>query len=254
MHWFDISVIVLLIASTVYSLIRGLIKELFSLASIIFAFILSHRYYSLISTQISDFVSNKMVADLLSFGFIFIFSALIISQIGQLVRKLLYETKTLTVTDRIGGSLLGLVKGILIIAVIMIPIGFVPYAKKEIIAKSKLAPYILNISRELSKTSFSDKNIMENMQSKVMKDMKKKLMENVQDKLKLPDMKDKIKTGLDAITGSLEDREKNGDKKSRVSKSNKESSNKHDKNNDKISENITEEAKKILDTLIDKNL
>jgi hypothetical protein len=136
----------------------------------------------------------------------------------------------------------------------MIPIGFVPYAKKEIIAKSKLAPYILNISRELSKTSFSDKNIMENMQSKVMKDMKKKLMENVQDKLKLPDMKDKIKTGLDAITGSLEDSEKNEDKKGRVSKSNKESSNKHDKNNDKISENITEEAKKILDTLIDKNL
>ena len=79
-------------------------------------------------------------------------------------------------------------------------------------------------------------------------------MENVQDKLKLPDMKDKIKTGLDAITGSLEDREKNGDKKSRVSKSNKESSNKNDKNNDKISEKITEEAKKILDTLIDKNL
>jgi hypothetical protein len=79
-------------------------------------------------------------------------------------------------------------------------------------------------------------------------------MENVQDKLKLPDMKDKIKTGLDAITGSLEDSEKNEDKKGRVSKSNKESSNKHDKNNDKISENITEEAKKILDTLIDKNL
>ncbi len=249
MHWFDISVIVLLITSTVYSLVRGLIKELFSLASIIFAFILAHRYYSLISTQISDFVSNKVAADLLSFGFIFIFSALIISQIGKLVRKLLYETKTLTVTDRIGGSLLGLIKGILIITVIMIPIGLIPYAKKEIIAKAKLAPYILNISRELSKVSFSDKNILENMQSKFMKNMK-----NMQDKLKLPDVKDKIKTGLDTIAGSLKDREKDGNKKERVSKSNKESSKKHDKNNDKTSENITEEAKKILDTLIDKNL
>ncbi|MEE9165576.1 MAG: CvpA family protein, partial [Nitrospinota bacterium] len=212
MHWFDICVIVFLIASTVYSLIRGLIKELFSLASIIFAFILAHRYYSLISTQISDFVSNKVVTDLLSFGFIFIFSALIISQIGKLVRKLLYETKTLTVTDRIGGSLLGLIKGILIITVIMIPIGLIPYAKKEIISKAKLAPYILNISRELSKASFSDHNILENVQSKFMKDMK-----NMQDKLKLPDMKDKIKTGLDTITGSLKDREKGEDKKGRVS-------------------------------------
>tara|TARA_B100000315_G_scaffold106964_1_gene98154 strand:+ start:18959 stop:19708 length:750 start_codon:yes stop_codon:yes gene_type:complete len=249
MHWFDISVIVLLLVSTVYSLIRGLIKELFSLASIIFAFILAHRYYSLISTQISDFVSNKVAADLLSFGFIFIFSVLIISQIGKLVRKLLYETKTLTVTDRIGGSLLGLIKGILIITVIMIPIGLIPYAKKEIIGKAKLAPYILNISRELSKISFSDKNILENVQSKFMKNMK-----NMQDKLKLPDVKEKIKTGLDSVSKTLKGSEKGDGKKNHVSKSNKERSKKHEKNNEKISENITEEAKKNLDTLIDKNL
>ena len=249
MHWFDISVIVLLLVSTVYSLIRGLIKELFSLASIIFAFILAHRYYSLISTQISDFVSNKVAADLLSFGFIFIFSVLIISQIGKLVRKLLYETKTLTVTDRIGGSLLGLIKGILIITVIMIPIGLIPYAKKEIIAKAKSAPYILNLSRELSKVSFSDKNILENVQSKLIKNMK-----NMQDKLNLPDVKDKIKTGIDTITGSLKDREKSGDKKDRVDKNKKEISKKHNKKDDKISERITEEAKKNLDSLIDKNL
>ena len=249
MHWFDISVIVLLITSTLYSLLRGLIKELFSLASIIFAFILAHRYYSFISTQISDFVSNKMAADLLSFGFIFIFSALIIGQIGKLVRNLLYETKTLTVTDRIGGSLLGLIKGILIITVIMIPIGLIPYAKKEIIAKAKSAPYILNLSRELSKVSFSDKNILENVQSKLMKNMK-----NMQDKLNLPDVKDKIKTGIDTITGSLKDMGNGGDKKDRVDKSKKESSKKHNKKDDKISERITEEAKKNLDSLIDKNL
>jgi membrane protein required for colicin V production len=249
MHWFDISVIVLLITSTLYSLLRGLIKELFSLASIIFAFILAHRYYSFISTQISDFVPNKMAADLLSFGFIFIFSALIISQIGKLVRNLLYETKTLTVTDRVGGSLLGLIKGILIITVIMIPIGLIPYAKKEIIAKAKSAPYILNLSRELSKVSFSDKNILENVQSKLMKNMK-----NMQDKLNLPDVKDKIKTGIDTITGSLKDMGNGGDKKDRVDKSKKESSKKHNKKDDKISERITEEAKKNLDSLIDKNL
>lgn len=253
MHWFDICVIVLLITSTVYSLVRGLIKELFSLASIIFAFILAHRYYSFISTQISDFVSNKVAADLLSFGFIFIFSALIISQIGKLVRKLLYETKTLTVTDRVGGGLLGLIKGILIITVIMIPINLIPYSKKEILAKAQSAPYILNISHELSKVSFSDKNILENVQNKIMKDMKNKFMENVQDTLKkLPDIKDKIKTGLDTITGSLKNRDKDGDTKDVVSKKNKESTKKTDKDNDTVSDSISEEDKKKLKTLIDK--
>ena len=95
----------------------------------------------------------------------------------------------------------------------MIPIGLIPYAKKEIIAKAKSAPYILNLSRELSKVSFSDKNILENVQSKLMKNMK-----NMQDKLNLPDVKDKIKTGIDTITGSLKDMGNGGDKKDRVDK------------------------------------
>ncbi len=131
----------------------------------------------------------------------------------------------------------------------MIPIGLIPYAKKEIIAKAKSAPYILNLSQELSKVSFSDKNILENVQSKLMKNMK-----NMQDKLNLPDVKDKIKTGIDTITGSLKDMGNGGDKKDRVDKSKKESSKKHNKKDDKISERITEEAKKNLDSLIDKNL
>lgn len=254
MHWFDISVIVLLIVSTLYSLVRGLIKELFSLSAFIIAYILSHRYYSLISSMISDFVSNKVVADLLAFGFIFIFTGLIVTQIGKLVRNLLYETKILTFTDRVGGGLLGLIKGLLIIAVIMIPVGLIPFAKKEILEKSKLAPHILNISRELSKVSFSDKNILENVQSKIRKGMESKLMKKMQDKLKLPDMKDKITMGLNAITESLKDREKEGDKKGIISKRGKESAKKTDKGNDNVSDKITEEDKKKLKILIDKNL
>jgi len=253
MHWFDISIIVVLAASTVYSLIRGLTKELFSLIAFTIAFILAHRYYALISSMILGFISSNIVADLLSFGFIFIFSALIVSQIGKLVRKLLYETKTLTITDRVGGGLLGLIKGILIIAVIMIPIGLIPFAKKTILSKSKLASFILNISRQLSKASFSDENILDNVQTKIMK--------NMQDKLKIPEMKGKIKTRLDAIVGSLKDRERdselgkdNGKSKDRAAKSAREK----DKGDDNVSDEITEEdkkkLKKLLDQLIGKNL
>tara|TARA_Y100000294_G_scaffold33172_1_gene28526 strand:- start:811 stop:1593 length:783 start_codon:yes stop_codon:yes gene_type:complete len=255
MHWFDISVIVLLAVSTIYSLVRGLIKELFSLASFGVAFILSHRYYSFISAQISSFVQNKILSDLLSFGFVFILTVLIVGQIGKFVRNLLYETKTLTITDRVGGSLLGLIKGLLIITVIMIPIGLIPAAKKAIVSKSKLAPFILNISREISKISFSDKNILESAQNKIMKEMKNKFIENMEDKLKLPGMKEKIKEGLDAIKGSLEEMDKEGDKdknkeKSPGSKNKKENVKDNGENN--ISENITKEDNRKLNLLLDK--
>lgn len=226
MHWFDVCVIVLLLASTVYSLIRGLTRELFSFASFTIAFVLAHRYYSLVSTQISGFIENNIVSDVLSFGIIFILSAIIISQIGKFVRNLLYKAKTLSFTDRVAGGVLGFAKALLIITVIMIPIGLVPVVKEEIFTRSKFAPHILNLSKELSKISYSENNILESFQNKI----------------KFPGMNDKLKIGLEVLKGTLKDKS-----------SNKESSKKHDKNNDKISENITEEAKKNLDTLIDKN-
>lgn len=227
MHWFDVSVIVLLLVSTIYSLIRGLIKEFFSLAAFIIAFILAHRYYSLISTHISGFIANNIVSDLLSFGFIFILSVLTISQIGKFVRKLIYKAKTLSFTDRVAGGFLGLAKGLLIIMVIMIPIGLIPSAKKEILFKSKLAPHILNFSKELSKISFSDNNILKSFQNKI----------------KLPELSDKLKIGLEALKGSSRDRD--GGKKG-VEHPNK--------NNVPFSDNITEEDKEKLRKLIDKNL
>lgn len=221
MHWFDISVIVLLVLSTLYSLIRGLIKEVFSLGALIIAFILAHRYYSLISIRISGFIPNDVIADLLSFGFIFIFSALIINQIGNLTRKLLHSAKTLSFMDRLAGSFIGLIKGLLIVAVIMIPISIIPYAKKEMLSDSKLVPLFLKYSRMLSKISLSDPNILENWKYK----------------MKLFEMKEKLKLGIDALKGSLEYK---GGKKGK------------DKNS--IFDNITEEDKKKLKELIDKNL
>lgn len=221
MHWFDISVIILLVLSTLYSLIRGLTKELFSLASLVIGFILAHRYYSLISIRISGFIPNEIVADLLSFGFIFIFSVLIVSQTGKIIRKLLYNAKALTFLDRVAGGFLGLIKGALIIAVIMVPIGIIPFAKKEILSKSKLAPYFLSLSRELSKASFSDQNILE----------------KIQNKIKSIEMKIKLKQGFDALMGDLEDKDSKGDK-----------------NKNSILDSITEEDKKKLKEIIEKNL
>lgn len=231
MHWFDISVTVLLFLSTAYSFLRGLTKELFSFFAYFIAFILAHRYYSLISGHISDFIQNPTMADVVSFGFIFIFSSFIVSLVGNFFRKLLYKAKTLNLMDRIFGGVLGSVKGILIIAVIMIPIGLFPFAKKKV-EKSKLAPYILHFSRELSKASFSDNNILK----------------NIQNKIDLQDMRDKIKMGLEVLKGSLKEKE-NGQ-----NSAGNEKKKQNDKSKNSILDNISEEDKKKLQKIIEDNL
>ncbi len=234
MHWFDVSVIVLLFLSTAYSVTRGLTKEIFSIVAFASAFILAHRYYSLISIRISGFISNSVVADLLSFGFIFFFSVLIISQVGKFVRNLLYHAKALSLIDRAAGGILGLAKGILIIAVIMIPIGLIPLAKREILFKAKFAPYILEISRELSKISFSDKSILKDIQSKI----------------KLLDIQDQLKIGIKALQENI-DSIKSGSKTSKdpVGKNDM----RQNKNQNPSHDNITKEDKEKLKKIIDEN-
>jgi len=234
MHWFDISVIVLLFLSTAYSVTRGLTKEIFSIVAFTSAFILAHRYYSLISVRISGFISNSVVADLLSFGFIFFFSVLIISQVGKFVRNLIYHAKALSLIDRAAGGILGLAKGILIIAAIMIPIGLIPPAKKEILLKAKSAPYILEISRELSKISFSDKNIFNGVQSKK----------------KLSEIQDQIKIGIKALQGKI-DYIKSGSKTSKGPVG--ENGIREKKSQKPLHGNITKEDKEKLKKIIDEN-
>lgn len=231
MHWFDISVTVLLFLSTAYSFLRGLTKELFSFFAYFIAFILAHRYYSLISDRISDFIQNPTMADVVSFGFIFIFSSFIVTLVGNYFRKLLYKAKTLNLMDRFFGGVLGLVKGILIIAVIMIPIGLFPFAKKKV-EKSKLAPYILNFSRELSKASFSENNILKSIQSKI----------------DLQGMGGKVKMGLEVLKGVLKE---NG---SAQNSAGEEKNKQNDKAKNSILDNISEEDKKKLQKIIEDNL
>lgn len=232
MHWFDISVIALLLLSTAYSFLRGLTKELFSFFAYLIAFILAHRYYSLISERISGFIQNDIMADVVSFGFIFIFSAFLVGMVGNFFRRLIYKAKTLNFLDRAAGGVIGLIKGALIIAVIMIPVGLFPISKKKV-QNSKLAPYILDFSRELSKASFSDKNILKKMQNKI----------------KFPDMKGKLKMGLNVLKERL--KEENKDSKSAVVK---ERGKRKDKVKGPLLDDITEEDKKKLEKLIDDNL
>jgi hypothetical protein len=132
------------------------------------------------------------------------------------------------------GGILGLAKGILIIAVIMIPIGLVPLAKREILLKAKFAPYILEISRELSKISFSDKSIFNGIKSQI----------------KISDIQNQLRIGIKALKGNI-DSIKNG------SKTSKNPVDRNDipqnKSQKPLHDNITKQDKEKLEKIIHEN-
>ena len=156
MNWIDISIIVLLGISVLYSLLRGFIKELFSLAAIIIGVFVASQFYQHLSNYLFRFIRNSIVTDIIGFVIIFIVIAILVSFIGRFVRRLLRKGKALTFIDRLAGGMLGILKGVLILSLILIPINLFPSLGSEMMLKSKLLPYLIVISRELTKLSFTD--------------------------------------------------------------------------------------------------
>ena len=81
-----------------------------------------------------------MGAKVLAFFVLFIGVSIIVKLIGGFIQKLIYETGDLTFLDRALGALLGVAKGVFIVAVILIPIEIFPKVDQEIITGSVFCP------------------------------------------------------------------------------------------------------------------
>ena len=85
MHWLDIAVVCILVASFILSLTKGLVRELFSLGSAILAAILATRYCSLGHKFLAPYINTPNLNNVLGFITIFIVVTYLGSLAGRLV-------------------------------------------------------------------------------------------------------------------------------------------------------------------------
>ena len=71
---FDLILIVFTLISILYGYFRGLIKEVFSITTLILSCLFSFYFFSDISTLLKKYISVTLLADSLSFGITFIVS------------------------------------------------------------------------------------------------------------------------------------------------------------------------------------
>jgi membrane protein required for colicin V production len=155
MNPFDIVVVIILSYCLIRGLFRGLVKEISSIVGVLAGFYSAYSYYPLVAHRLDQWISNPAYLNILSFLLIFFLVFLIISILGVIIKYLMNIT-FMGWVDRICGAGFGIVKAILIAAILLVALtAFLP-GNAPIIRESLTAPHIMHISENMSKIVSKD--------------------------------------------------------------------------------------------------
>jgi membrane protein required for colicin V production len=148
MNWFDLLLLVILAASVLTSVRKGLSREVISLASVILALLMGVWFYGTAGALFTPYVSSPGVAHLLGFFAVFLGVLLLGAIVGAIIGKFLHVTG-LSFFDHILGAGFGLVRGVLIaVALITGVMAFSPAGQPPAaVVHSRIAPYAVDGAR-----------------------------------------------------------------------------------------------------------
>jgi len=149
---FDIAVIVILALCLVYSVFRGLVKEIFSLLAVVGGFFIALNYQDKLGESLAGVIRDATLASALGFGILFVAAMVGITLVGKLIRTLLHSAPGFSTADRLLGGAVGLLKGLILILILFYPFRFFPDLGKELTRDSLFEPYIREASAYVGKT------------------------------------------------------------------------------------------------------
>lgn len=142
MNWADWVILVIIIASTLYSLNRGFMSEVLSLITWVSAFIVARVFFTALASLLEPYIivnSMRMIT-----AFMAIFIAILV--VGILISKVIHsliEATGLSSTDRILGIGFGAIRGGLIVVALVALIGMSPAKNDYWYKESKLIPHFV---------------------------------------------------------------------------------------------------------------
>lgn len=121
LSWVDIGITSVVILSMITGLFRGFVKECIALCVWVFAFWVAFHYSSALDPWIAPHVQDKSARTVVEF-LIILFSSLILGGVINAMISFLMRRSGLSGTDRLFGMGFGFVRGVFIVAILMLGI------------------------------------------------------------------------------------------------------------------------------------
>ncbi|MGC1452347.1 MAG: CvpA family protein [Candidatus Sulfotelmatobacter sp.] len=135
----------LVLVNVVAAAMQGFFSEALTTAGLVLGYIVAAWKYRSLAEWLESFLKNEWLAEILGFLIIFFAIVLLFGLAARLARWVMKESG-LSGLDRFLGAVLGLLKGGLMVAVILMGMtAFQPASK--LLQNSQLAPYFLVVGR-----------------------------------------------------------------------------------------------------------
>jgi len=136
---FDYLVIFVLVSSVIIGTLRGLVKEILSLAGWIIAFVVANAYGPWLAAMLPEAIPGVVVRLIVAFIALFIVARILIALVTMAIEALI-EAGGLSLADRGLGSLFGLARGIVIVLAGVILAGMTSMPKQDFWKHALLSP------------------------------------------------------------------------------------------------------------------
>ncbi|HEX8874910.1 MAG TPA: CvpA family protein [Nitrosospira sp.] len=135
---FDYCVLAILCISVVLSFVRGVVRELVSLAGWIVAFMVANSFAAQFAPMLPSFITGESLRMLLAFAALFL-TTLLVMGLTAMAASALTKTAGLGLADRFLGSVFGFVRGLLVVLSIVLAAGLTALPQEPFWRKAMLS-------------------------------------------------------------------------------------------------------------------
>lgn len=139
MNWADYTILAVLALSVLIGFWRGFVAEVFALACWALAFWLAWMFGPVLAERFLDSISVPSARVLLAYALCFVAVLIGGALVGFVLRKLV-SGSGLSGTDRLLGMVFGLVRGVALVVLVVLLLGFTPFTRDPWWNGSQLLP------------------------------------------------------------------------------------------------------------------